>query len=148
MGYGRCRGASFPPDPKLGRRRRPEATPVPNITWPEPAARSLTLAATIGGVSKKKVHWFWRPAAGGPEPEANTGRPAVGVAVIRSGTRDRHLPQDIPAEAGEFPRPSDRDLSFHHAAVPEMPPRLCRHTSSFQLSSRAWVAKPCWRRVS
>lgn len=80
MGYGRCRGASFPPDPKLGRRRRPEATPVPNITWPEPAARSLTLAATIGGVSKKKVHWFWRPAAGGPEPEAKTGRPAIGVA--------------------------------------------------------------------
>ena len=70
----------LPAGSRLERRRAGEGAPVPNVNVHGPAARSLTIAATLGGVSKNKsLADFTLPAVRGSEPEAKTGQRAVGV---------------------------------------------------------------------
>jgi hypothetical protein len=80
-----------------------------NVNVHGPAARSLTTAATAGGVSKNKI----RPdGSSGPEPEAKTSSNAVG-----SDFGQRHLPEEVPDEAGQLTRQRHIHLRLHDAPV-------------------------------
>ena len=63
---------------RLGRRREVALAPVPNVNWHGPAAQSLTIAATTGGVSKNKNWLVFLRRGLGSELEAKTRQPAVG----------------------------------------------------------------------
>ena len=88
-----------------------------NVNVHGPAARSLTTAATTGGVSKNKsvegdsLYCGLRSGAGGEDQFER--RP--------SGFRQRHLSEEIPDETTKLPRQRHVHLGLHDSAVEQMP---------------------------